>query len=102
MFLIVIPLCCAISCTKHNFSCNIINELYDQPGLYFNSDLWKTHFFQFSRIVNETTPEIIYGLERYIHTECVHTMTEGICYVFDSLQLASVINSAFLMNFLVF
>ena len=25
----------------------------------FHSDFWKTHFFQFSRIVNEITPEII-------------------------------------------
>ena len=35
------------------------------------------------------------GLERYIRTECLHTMTEGICCVFDSLKLASVINSDF-------
>ena len=35
-------------------------------------------------------------------TLTLHTMTEGICYVFDSLKLASVINSELLMNFLVF
>ena len=63
----------------------------------FHSDFWKTPFFRFSRIVNEIAPEIIvalkYGLERYIRTECLHAMTEGICYVLDSLKVASVINS---------
>ena len=66
----------------------------------FHSDFWKTPFFRFSRIVNEITPEIIvawyYGLERYIRTEGLHTMTEGMCYVVDSLKVASVIHSELL------
>ena len=31
------------------------------------------------------------GRVTLIRTECLHTMTEGICYVFDSLKVASVI-----------
>ena len=66
----------------------------------FHSDFWKTPFFQF---VNEISPEIIvayyYGLERYIRTECLHTMTEGIWYLFDSLKVASLINADFCRMF---
>ena len=61
-----------------------------------HNDFWKTPFFQF---VNEISPEIIvayyYGLKHYIRTECLHTMTEGICYLFDSLKVASLINVEF-------